>query len=80
MHIELRARTVCELACYEEHYLRPEVVALCGGYTDENFKNARLHATSANLEKATFQGIPEGSHIARETFILDCLQTAKLGT
>ena len=25
MHIELRARTVCELACYEEHYFRPFV-------------------------------------------------------
>ena len=81
MHVELRTRTVCELACHEKYYLRPEIVVFCGGFTEENnSKNAGLHATSATLEKASYQGVPEGSYRAQETFILDCLETATLST
>ena len=42
--------------------------------------NARLHATSANLEAASSRTLPLDSTIARETFILDCLETTKEST
>ena len=82
MHTELRVRTVCELTIHETHYLRPEVVAFCGGFVDDGgrrrqLSNARLHATSANLEAASSRTLPLDSTIARETIILDCLETTK---
>ncbi len=83
MHKELRVRTVCELACHEQHYLRPEVVAFCGVQDDDSqrvTRNARLHATSANWERAISQTVPSDSELVREIFILDCLETTKEGT
>ena len=81
MHVELRVRTVCEMSCHSHYYLRPEVVAFCGGFVEPHPKrqssNARLHATSANMEKASSCNVPDGSNLARETFILDCIETTK---
>ena len=76
MHVELRVRTVCEMSCHSHYYLRPE-----GGFVEPHPKrqssNARLHATSANMEKASSCNVPDGSNLARETFILDCIETTK---
>ncbi len=87
MHTKLRVRTVCELALNERYYLWPEVMAFCGGYVDENSgqsKNksaqASLHLTSSSWVEANSKAVPDDSDIARETFILDCLNTTKAGT
>lgn len=82
MHTELRVRTVCELVCHEEHYLRPEVTAFCGGFVDDSKQRGRLHAMSANFDNPRLP--PSRSHESRlleyEIFKLDCIDTTKNGT
>ena len=76
MYMELRVRTVCELVCHEQHYLRPEVTAFCGGFVDKD-NWPRLHATSANFKNPSLHVSKSASNLANQVFIFDCLETTK---
>ena len=60
-----------ELVCHEQHYLRPEVVAFCGGFVDANNKqelrrNGWLHCMSASFENACSPNQPADSDLAQQ--------------
>ena len=82
MHSELRVKTVIELLLHEQHYLLSEVVSFLGVVRHDTIRYAqspRLHATSANIERASSHVVAAESTLLREIFVLDCLDTCKDG-
>ena len=81
MHIEMRVRSIIEMALYPDHYCQPEVTSFLGGYTsseDVSRKSApRLHATSPNFVRAG--ECPIVGNIVMDTFIYDVISATREG-
>ena len=73
MHMELRARTICELASHQDYYLQPEIIALldANGYVNPN-------ALPASYDRALKEN-PD-KELALSCFVLDCIETTLPGT
>ena len=78
MHIELRARTICELVCHQDYYLQPEVIALldASGLMNSN----ALPAMSASYDQALSVSENSDKGVALSCFMIDCIKTTKIGT
>lgn len=73
----MRVCTLCELVCNEQHYLQPSIVSLldASGYIQSKYA---LPATSESFEKA--QVDHPDTEVATACFMIDCVETTKLGT
>ena len=79
MHLELRVRTICELACHKQYYMQPEVVSLLdpsGSITSRNV----LPRLSANFDRAALPSCRDQQMIANACFEIDCMESTKLDT
>ena len=78
MHLELHARTVCELVRHRDHYLRPEVIALLDVSGSMIINPNALPAMCASYDHA-LQANPD-TELALSCYILDCMETTVMDT